>query len=114
MVASAEDHESAIANTTDNDLNVFEQDAFSKAFMEFLYDGTFHAMREVKVSDFPRVFPYERILSHVTLKTTGRPVDKVLFREYFPHTKVEDVLMGKGIDLNQDGTKFYNWEDILQ
>ena len=114
MVASADFHESAMANTTDDELNTFEQDAFSKELRAFLFEGNYQSKRGFRVSDFPNVFTIDKVLSHVKLKTTGRPLDQVLLREYLPHSKIEDVLMGKGIDSNQDGTKFYNWEDLIQ
>jgi hypothetical protein len=59
------------------------------------------------------VFNFDIVKSHVTMKTTGRPLDQVLLREYLPHNKSEDVLLGKGIDSNQMETKFYQWDELL-
>lgn len=40
-----------------------------------------------------------------------RKLDEVKLREFIP---VTDITMGEGIDDKQEGTKFYNWEDLLQ
>ena len=114
MVASAARDESAIADTTDGELNTFMSDAFSRVMMEFLFDGVYNAHRNFKISDMPNVFTFEKTRSHLTMKTTtSRQLDRILLREYLPRDKLEDVLLGKGIDSNQDETKFYNWDDLL-
>jgi glycosylphosphatidylinositol transamidase (GPIT) subunit GPI8 len=114
MVASADAHESALADSVDGVLNNYEQDAFDKVLWDFLFNGGYQARRNFKISEMLAVFNYDLVKSHVTMKTTGRPLDQVYLREYLPHNKSEDVLLGKGIDSNQMETKFYNWEDLLQ
>ena len=99
LVTSAENHESAMSSTTDGDLNTFERDNFSGAFEDYL-SGAYSTNRGFKISDFAAAFPVEMILSHMSMKSTGRPLNQVTLREYIPHSKLEDVLLGKGIDLN--------------
>jgi len=102
MVASAGHDESALADRTDGELNTFLADAFSRVLEEFLFmDNGFKAKRNFRISDMPSVFTYDLVKSHLTMKSTAnRPLDKIYLREFLPNNKLQDVLLGKGIDTN--------------
>ena len=38
-------------------------------------------------------------------------MEEVLLKEFIP---ISDITMGEGIDAKQEGTKFYNWDDLMQ
>ena len=116
LLSSARNHESAIADVTDGTLNTFLSDKFSAVFGEFLFQKNGYRSRpDFKISDFPRFFTYDKVSSHVEVITTSdKSLSDVLFREYFPTDKVNEITLGEGIDGKQDDTKFFNWEDLLQ
>ena len=72
MVTSAGRDESAVADTTDGVLNTFQADAFSKLLQEFLNEGGYKNNPNFRISDMPSVFTFERIRSHVHMKTTTK------------------------------------------
>ena len=120
LLSSARNHESAIADETDGTLNTFLSDKFSQVFGEFLFQQNgFRQRGDFKLADFPRYFTYDKIKSHLDVITTSseRTLQEVLFKEYFPTNKKDEVILGQGISLDGttlDETKFYNWEDLLQ
>lgn len=115
MVASALNHESAIAATTDPVLNTYESDLFTQHFGEWIHSPAgFAARPETSVKEFERLFDFRKIQSHLTVKaTTERPASEIKFREYLPINKISDVVLGEGINGANGGTKFYNWDDLL-
>ena len=68
------------------------------------------------MSDFPSYLTYERVKSHVSVHSTpgSRDPSEVLFREYFPIDKIHDIVYDEGFDGMQEGTKFFNWDDIVE
>lgn len=85
-------------------------------FTEYLLSGEFKTRgSNFSLNDFAKKFPKSLIHSDVSIKNTSkRDLSDVLLREYFPQDKIEDVLLGKGIDRNQKDTKFYSWDEFLQ
>jgi glycosylphosphatidylinositol transamidase (GPIT) subunit GPI8 len=72
MLSTAEKDESAVATDTDGDLNVFSSDKFSGLFGDFLHQQNgFKSNPNFRMSDFIRYFTYDKVLSHVNVRTTG-------------------------------------------
>ena len=88
MLATSVRDESAIADTTDGVLNTFLADRFSGEFNAFLTQPNgFSGQQQFKLQDFKRLFTYEKILSHLTMKSTGaRPLSEVLLSEFLPYS----------------------------
>lgn len=79
MLATSVRGESAIADKTDGVLNTFLSDKFSGEFYDFLtMPNGYSGQKNFKLQDFKRLFTYERILSHLVMKSTGsRPLSEV-------------------------------------
>ena len=88
MLATAVKGESALADKTDGVLNTFLADKFSGEFHQFLTQKNgFSGQQNFKLSDFKRLFTYEKILSHLSMKSTGsRPLSEVLLSEFLPYS----------------------------
>lgn len=86
MLASAVLGESALADKTDGVLNTFLADKFSAEFNLFLTQRNgYRDQTQFKLSDFVRLFTYEKILSHLVMKSTGsRPLSEVLLSDFLP------------------------------
>ena len=64
------------------------------------------------MADFPKHFHYGMIMSTISLKNTStdRKMSDVLLSEFVP---INDIYDGQGVDEKQVGTKFYNWDQLL-
>ena len=87
-------------------------------FGDFLFQyGGFKQRTDFKLADFPRYFTYDKIKSHLDVITTSteRTLQEVLFKEFFPTNKRDEIILGEGnqIDGILDETKFYTWDDLL-
>jgi len=100
MLSTAQVDESAVSTDTDGEMNIFMSDKFSGLFGEFLHKpGGFRSNPNFRMSDFPRFFNFEKVLSHVEITTTGsRALQDIKFSEYFPLDNLKDIIYGKGID----------------
>mmetsp|Transcript_33236 Transcript_33236/g.23973 ORF Transcript_33236/g.23973 Transcript_33236/m.23973 type:complete len:113 (+) Transcript_33236:519-857(+) len=76
MVGSSAHEEHAVADTTDGEINVFMTDKFTENFLEFLNSAEMST--NVRISDFTRLFTYDKIKSHVEFKNTF--TDKKTYR----------------------------------
>lgn len=86
LLHTARADESALADKTDGELNVFLADKFSAVFGDFLHEPQgYRANPNFSMADFSRFFTYDKILSHVGIRSTGsRPLTDILLREYLP------------------------------
>ena len=105
MLATAVKGESALADKTDGVLNTFLADRFSAEFNLFLTQRNgYSGQTQFKLSDFQRLFTYEKILSHLSMKSTGsRPLGEVSLSEFLPY---DDRWM-------RDQIQGYQWEEII-
>ena len=114
MISSSKHEESAIASEIDSSLNTFLSDNFSRDFYDFLFqpNGFKHKAGSFTLEDIKKFFTYDKIRSTISLvNTADREMNEVLLKEFLP---VNDITLGEGIDDKQEGTKFFNWEDLLQ
>ena len=94
--------ESAYSNQHDNELNLELNDKFTFAFYQFLNGEYLKYTKKTRLSDFPDLFPFTKLDSHIKIKhthPTKTPADLHLY-EYIP-------LPGTRID----GTTLYNLDD---
>jgi hypothetical protein len=75
MISSANETEAALSDSVDGVLNNYEQDAFDKVLWDFLFNGGYQMNRGFKISEMLSVFTYDLVKSHVTMRSTGRPLD---------------------------------------
>ena len=87
MLGTAIKGESALADKTDGVLNTFLADKSSAEFNQFLTQKNgYSAQNQFKLADFQRLFTYEKILSHLRMKSTGsRPLTEVALAEFLPY-----------------------------
>ena len=115
MVATSQHNESALAQDVDPAINNFLSDNFSRDFFDFLESPVgFQRRPSFTIQNFQDHFTFDMIKSHVSLvnsEDSERRLDEVLLKEFVP---IGDVTMGEGIDDKQEGTKFYNWDELLQ
>ena len=74
LLSTARADESALADKTDGELNVFLADKFSAVFNDFLHEvkAGYRSNVNFRMSDFTRFFTFDKILSHLTIRTTGK------------------------------------------
>jgi len=102
LMGTSKTGQSAYSHQHDNELNLELNDKFTFAFYQFLAGEYLKYTKKTKLGDFPDLFPFSKLDSHIQIKythPTKTPADLYLY-EYIPLP-----------DTRIDGTTLYNLDD---
>jgi len=87
MLSTSVVGESARADQTDGIVNTFLSDRFTGLFVDFLFQPNgFQSQQGFKLSEFLRLFTFEKVMSQLSLKSTSpRPLNEVLLSDFLPY-----------------------------